>query len=78
MHIDRFFCFDLILAYKECRNLLKGDRYNEKTEKKSNSKNAEVKKTKNKIDPKKINNKERAKYDDMRQIDWYPVDPYCD
>ena len=49
-----------------------------KTEKKSNNKNAEVKKTKNKIDSKKINNKERAKYDDMRQIDWYPIDPYCD
>ena len=49
-----------------------------KTDKKSNNKNVGVKKTKNKINLKKISNKQRAKYDDMRQIDWYPIDPYCD
>jgi hypothetical protein len=46
-------------------------------EKKSN-KTVDVKKTKEKTDLKKISNKERAEYDDMRQIDWYPIDPYCD
>ncbi len=49
-----------------------------KTEKKSNNKNASVKKTKNKIELKKNSNNERAEYDDMRQVDWYPVDSYCD
>lgn len=46
--------------------------------KKSNNKTNDVKKTKMKTDLKKISSKERAKYDDMRQIDWYPIDPYCD
>lgn len=24
------------------------------------------------------NNAERAKFSEMNQIDWYPIDPYCD
>ncbi len=49
-----------------------------RTDKKSNIKANGIKKTQNKNNSKKISNKGRAEYDDMRQIDWYPVDPYCD
>lgn len=27
---------------------------------------------------KKLSNSERAQFDDMNQIEWFPVDPYCD
>lgn len=27
---------------------------------------------------KRMTNSERAEFDDMNQIDWFPVDPYCD
>lgn len=27
---------------------------------------------------KKMANVERGEYDNMNQIDWFPVDPYCD
>lgn len=49
-----------------------------RTSNKSNNKTDNIKKPTKKIDLKKISNKKRAEYDDMRQIDWYPVDPYCD
>lgn len=26
----------------------------------------------------KMTNSERAEFDDMNQIEWFPVDPYCD
>ena len=27
---------------------------------------------------KQMTNFERAEFDDMNQIEWFPVDPYCD
>lgn len=44
---------------------------------KSNKPKAAKKQTTNK-NPKKMTNKQKAEFSAQNQIDWYPVDPYCD
>ena len=46
---------------------------NNTNKKRKNSITNKSKKEKN-----KMSNKERAWFADMNQIEWFPVDPYCD
>lgn len=51
---------------------------NSKNKAKKQNDSKQVKQNNHIIKNKKVNNAERAKLDDMNQIDWFPVDPYCD
>lgn len=51
--------------------------------KNKNTKNKKTNKPAKKMQTKKkysnnISNKETAQWYDMNQIDWFPIDPYCD
>ena len=51
---------------------------NNKSNNKNNKKQKNLNKKKSCKSNKKSINDERAWFSDMNQIDWYPVDPYCD
>lgn len=37
-----------------------------------------IKKMQVNTNSKRMSNKEKAKWSEMNQIDWFPIDPYCD
>ena len=45
---------------------------------KNNIKKKQAKKPQTNKKPKKMSNKEKAKFSEQNQIDWFPIDPYCD
>ena len=49
-----------------------------KYRKHNTSKRKNVKATAKALGAKKASSKEQAWFSDMNQIDWFPIDPYCD
>ena len=45
---------------------------------KKEKKSKPIKHVQKTVHKKKTEKSERARFDDMNQIDWFPVDPYCD
>ena len=49
-----------------------------KTDTKKVKKSKSIKQAQKAVHKTNAEKNERARFDDMNQIDWFPVDPYCD